>query len=291
MTAIAERPTAVPTHTTASISAALEKVVIGGDLKALSPAEKLSYYSEICRACGLNPATRPFEYLSLSGKLVLYARKDATEQLRKLNGVSITKLETSRLEDVFVVTAYAKDAAGREDCATGAVAIGSKRGDELANAAMKAETKAKRRVTLSICGLGLLDETEIPTIADARPVRVNMETGEVLDESKPAKPITDVADALDALGKIRKEVGDLMGRLAGHVGVPRDAKGKFDAAAYKEHVRFQATQALGGRERPVSMEDWEDLRSHLQAQINAMLEAEAKAAAEKKGSDDFPDLA
>jgi hypothetical protein len=29
---------------------------------------------------------------------------------------------------------------------------------------MKAETKAKRRVTLSICGLGFLDETEVETL-------------------------------------------------------------------------------------------------------------------------------
>ena len=29
---------------------------------------------------------------------------------------------------------------------------------------MKAETKAKRRVTLSICGLGMLDETEVETV-------------------------------------------------------------------------------------------------------------------------------
>ena len=33
---------------------------------------------------------------------------------------------------------------------------------------MKAETKAKRRVTLSICGLGMLDETEVETIPGAR---------------------------------------------------------------------------------------------------------------------------
>jgi len=31
---------------------------------------------------------------------------------------------------------------------------------------MKAETKAKRRGTLSICGLGMLDESELETIAE-----------------------------------------------------------------------------------------------------------------------------
>jgi hypothetical protein len=45
-------------------------------------------------------------------------------------------------------------------------------GDALANALMKAETKSKRRVTLSICGLGMLDETEMETIPSAVQVQV-----------------------------------------------------------------------------------------------------------------------
>jgi hypothetical protein len=53
---------------------------------------------------------------------------------------------------------------GRTDESTGAVPIKGVHGEALANAFLKAETKAKRRVTLSICGLGLLDETELETI-------------------------------------------------------------------------------------------------------------------------------
>jgi len=45
---------------------------------------------------------------------------------------------------------------------------------------MKAVTKAKRRLTLSLCGLGWLDETEIETIPDAKPVVVQ-ETGEIIE--------------------------------------------------------------------------------------------------------------
>lgn len=45
---------------------------------------------------------------------------------------------------------------------------------------MKAETKAKRRVTLSVAGLGWLDETEVVSVPDARPVTVDPETGEVV---------------------------------------------------------------------------------------------------------------
>jgi hypothetical protein len=97
--------------------------------------------------------TRPFEYINLNGKLTLYARKDATDQLRKLYNVSLTISSRDRLEDVYIVTARATLPDGRTDESTGVVTVGNLKADNLANALMKAETKAKRRVTLSICGL------------------------------------------------------------------------------------------------------------------------------------------
>ena len=69
--------------------------------------------------------------------------------------------------EIYIVTARAKDRTGREDESTGAVPLGNLKGDALANALMKAETKSKRRVTLSIAGLGWLDETELETIPSA----------------------------------------------------------------------------------------------------------------------------
>jgi hypothetical protein len=63
-------------------------------------------------------------------------------------------------EGVYIVIANAKNNKGREDESIGAVAIEGLRGEAKANAIMKAETKAKRRVTLSICGLGMMDEEE-----------------------------------------------------------------------------------------------------------------------------------
>jgi hypothetical protein len=146
---------------------AIEQVLIGGDLARLSPDLRVAYYNRVCESLGLNPLTKPFAYITLNGKLVLYALKDATEQLRKRHGVAIVELTSQRLEDVFVVTAKAQDKSGRTDASTGAVAIGSLKGEALANALMKAETKAKRRVTLSICGLGMLDETEVETVPQA----------------------------------------------------------------------------------------------------------------------------
>lgn len=149
----------------------VEKVVLKGDLSALTPEERVSYYNQLCTYLGLNAVTQPFKILRLQGKDVLYATKDATEQLRKKNGVSIDSLDGKHVEDVYVVTAKGHDASGRTDMATGAVTTGSSKGDTLANLLMKAETKAKRRLTLSICGLGVLDETDVETIPGAEPVR------------------------------------------------------------------------------------------------------------------------
>jgi hypothetical protein len=148
-------------------AALLERVVIGGDLSKLTPAERLEYYQHVCRSVGLNPLTRPLEYLHLNGKLVLYARRDATDQLRKLHAVSVERLEREVVEGVYVVTVYVRTEAGRTDSDLGAVPIDGLKGEARANAMLKAVTKAKRRATLSICGLGMLDETELETIPAA----------------------------------------------------------------------------------------------------------------------------
>lgn len=164
--------------------AALERAALVGDLSQLSPSERLDYYRGVCRSLGLNPLTRPFDYLKLNGRLVLYAKKEATDQLRTLHDVSITQLDRVRDGDLYVVTAYARNKAGREDADMGIVTVKGLSGDALGNAMMKAVTKAKRRVTLAICGLGWLDETEVETIPDARPVLVS-DQGYIVEPAPP----------------------------------------------------------------------------------------------------------
>ena len=149
--------------------ATMEEILVTGNLSALNPAQRLEFYNRTCESLGLNPLTKPFDYITLNGKLTMYAKKDATDQLRKIHGVSITKLEKSSEEGIHMVTAYASDARGRIDVATGAVSTAGLKGDALVNAYLKAETKAKRRVTLSLVGLGMLDETELETIRNVSP--------------------------------------------------------------------------------------------------------------------------
>lgn len=139
----------------------IETFLKSGDLAQLTTEQRVSYYNATCESLGLNPLTRPFDFIGLNGKIVMYAKRDCTDQLRRIYSVSITSLETKKEDGIYIVTAHAKDGKGRIDAATGAVAVENVRGNDLANVIMKAETKAKRRVTLSLCGLGILDESEI----------------------------------------------------------------------------------------------------------------------------------
>lgn len=147
----------------------LLKFIQSESLSDLNGEERQAYYMAVCKSLGLNPLTKPFEFLYLKGKLTLYARREATEQLRKINGISLQVISRELIGDVYIVTVRAVDKQGRYDESTGAVYIGpvkgqKQSGEQISNAYMTAETKAKRRVTLSICGLGCLSEEEIESI-------------------------------------------------------------------------------------------------------------------------------
>lgn len=161
--------------------ALMENALLSNDLGKMTSDQRVKFYGEVCRSLKLNPLTRPFQYITLNGKLTLYATKDCAEQLRKINKVSLEVVSKDVIEGTLMVTVRAIDASGRYDESTGAVDIATLKGEARANAFMKAETKAKRRATLSICGLGISDETEISSIPGARVTQVDHETGEIID--------------------------------------------------------------------------------------------------------------
>jgi tRNA-binding EMAP/Myf-like protein len=142
----------------------ITNLVLTGDISKMNDVQKVQYYDQLCKSLNLNPATQPFQIIKFQGKEKLYATKDCTEQLRKLNGVSVIDMETKIEKDIIITKVKVQDKAGRIDISTGAVNIKNLSGDALANATMKSETKAKRRATLSICGLGMLDEAELDTM-------------------------------------------------------------------------------------------------------------------------------
>ena len=170
--AVAERPP----MTEAEI---LENVVVAGDLAQLKPETRVLYYKEVCRSLGLNPLTRPFQYIVLNGKLTLYAAKTATDQLRANRRISIDRIDQEEVADLYTVTVYGHDKDDRQDSEVGVVSVANLKGENRANAIMKAVTKAKRRLTLSLAGLGWLDDSEVGTV-NAQPIEVDPETGEVV---------------------------------------------------------------------------------------------------------------
>ena len=161
-----------------AVASAYERALILGDLAGLKQDERLAYYKAVCESVGLNPLTKPFDYITLNGKLTLYATRACADQLRKLHGVSVLDLHKEFHPDgILMITCKVSDKTGRTDVATGALVVQNLKGNDLANAMMKAETKAKRRATLSLCGLGVLDETEIETLpADVVPAFVPQAT-------------------------------------------------------------------------------------------------------------------
>lgn len=233
----------------------LEKLVANGDLSKLKPEDRLKYYYGVCESLGLNHLTRPFEYIKLEGKLTLYARKDCTDQLRKLHDVSIVNLQQMEVANNYMVTATATTPTGRQDSDIGAVPLiypqyvwkwdeeGTQRireshadaGKRLSepdfcNAVMKATTKAKRRVTLSICSLGfVMDETEVddlPTAQTATEDTVDrlITTTKTIRVANPADRQISAypVDAIQIVPALRSKIEEIVARA--------HEKGKWEAA-------------------------------------------------------------
>lgn len=151
----------------------LESLILHGDLSKLTPLQKVAYVRYRAQAAGLDPDTAPFQILKLQGKELLYAGKEASNQLASKHGI-VCDIKSQVTEDgIRIVTVHARTRDGRETDEIGAVSLKGKSGDDLCNQLMKAVTKAKRRAILSVCGLGMLDETELETIKGAEVVSVS----------------------------------------------------------------------------------------------------------------------
>jgi hypothetical protein len=191
----------------ASAGEIMEAVLLKGDLASLTPDERVAYYNTVCQTIGVEPMTKPFAYITLNGALTLYALKACTDQLRKKHGISIAIVSREIEEHILTVHVKATNAENRADEDLGTVymcypAQHKVRGnlvphpkagkpleaEDRANAILKAVTKAKRRVTLSICGLGMLDETEVEDIPAAAKREVSTPAEcEVVDRLKPTE--------------------------------------------------------------------------------------------------------
>ena len=170
---------------------AAELALINNDLGALTSEARLAYLRKLCESTGLNHLTQPFQYIRLNGRLTLYATKGCADQLRKVHGISIEILKNETQNGMIMVHVRGTTPSGRTDEDIAVVPM--RKGMDGVNDQMKAITKAKRRLTLSICGLGVLDESELATIPTRaiEQVPVPEETRAILEPPKAkekAKP-------------------------------------------------------------------------------------------------------
>lgn len=142
-------------------------LVLKGDLKGLTPSQKVEYYNYRCAQAGLDPAAKPFDLLVLNGKEILYANASATQQLTANRGLSHEITGRDLTDGIYCVFCRVKDLDGRSTENMGATPVEGLKGEAKANAMLKATTKAIRRSVLAHCGLGLMDETEVETIHGA----------------------------------------------------------------------------------------------------------------------------
>jgi len=170
----------------------LQEVFMSGNLDPLTPELRVEYYRLMCEHMKLDPISTPLQYIRLSGKLVLYAKKEAAMQLGKVHNISLTVVSTevSTVGNVstfdVVARATAPDGTVHDDI--GSVVITP---NNIDNDKKKAVTQAKRRAVLAITGYGMLDESEVTGLAGSQPVVVDPNTGEIIEEGSivPERPV------------------------------------------------------------------------------------------------------
>lgn len=181
----------------------IESLILNADLSKLTPSQKADYVKYRCQSLGLDAAAKPFELLNLQGKQILYATAACTQQLCESRKLSVALVGHEMVSDVIVVTAKVSDKE-RSTENVGAVSVGAIKGDSLANALMKARTKAIRRTVLAHCGLGMLDETETETIPNAVKVELPIEAHKAVEPQAvviPPEPIQGTEPAAVVVGE------------------------------------------------------------------------------------------
>ena len=170
----------------------ISKAVALNDLSRLSDAHKMQYYYAFCKSLGMNPLQKPFAFITFKEwdataresveREQLYATKNCGQQLAVRSKLNLVKVDEKVADGLMEVTYRASTEDGRQVDDIGVVSIKGLVGNNLANAKMKAHTKAMRRVTFAFLGLGILDESEIGTIKGATKSEPDFESETIVNE-------------------------------------------------------------------------------------------------------------
>ena len=173
---------------------------------------------------------------------------------------------------------------GRKDIDMGFADLGNYKGDSRGNLILKAITKAKRRVTLSICGLGMLDETETETIKDKKTYDVDEmhckqkdENPVAVDEMKCKQKDEDQVAVVDSRKMIVSEKVELIDNIIKKIDeLTRGQKTADRIAFFRQVTKIKSSKELG----KLSEEKLEEIYSR----IELMKKTENKKDEKKKPS-------
>jgi len=156
-----------------SARSALDHYLGTGDLGGLPSAQRAALYLEVCRSLGINPRTRPLDWIEFydpetkGKKLVLYPNKTCTDQLAYLHKIRVRLVEEKTVGTLFKVVVEGTMPDGRQETNVAYLDLTDAQGQPLrgqryGNALMKCHTKAKRRLVLGMVGMSIPDDDSLP---------------------------------------------------------------------------------------------------------------------------------
>jgi len=180
-------PEVIETPTLEEVQSAL---LLHGDYGKLSPAQRNVLLLKLCETHGLDPLTKPFMYIAVDGRKILYASRSAADGIAKNKGLSeigheFVETPSGTIVIVKVATPEWLESDGKRGrMKEGFSAIPSgATGSGWVNAVKKAHTQANRRAILALEAPGFMDESEISDIPGAR---VEDDEGARIAKAKPA---------------------------------------------------------------------------------------------------------
>lgn len=211
------------TVTNEQASALAERIVTAGDLAALAPVERVQYYMAMCDRCGLDPLSRPFDYIETTEngkkKVALYPNQIAAAQLRRKHQISLKIVDRRSEEGLYMVTCQASTPNGRTIESIGVVPMVDYEGKQFkplqrANMIKKAETQAYRRATIAICGLDFsgVDEDE-GTVRKSEFFDPPLDVVDLSAEIHPVRMIEPVGDISFDRAAAYEKISQEMARL------------------------------------------------------------------------------
>ena len=144
-------------------------ILARGNIASLSEEDRTRYILALCDALGLDPRFKPVDLIpGQGGALVPYLNRGATDSLARREGIQRVTVVSPKVVDIDGVKCVLSIARAtdtrtlRYEERTATMIL-----RDHANAYMRCETKAIRRATIAVLGIGMLDESELDGIRGA----------------------------------------------------------------------------------------------------------------------------